>query len=90
MNEQLKKLTERLERIENLLEQLIVRTKETDVGGNNNKPLSLKQAADYLHLSVSRMYSLIYQKKLNPVQRKRNSKLLFYVSELNRYLSTEK
>jgi hypothetical protein len=86
MDAQMKKLTDRLGRIENLLEQLIMQTREKDVGNDISRPLSMKQAADYLHLSVSRMYSLIYRKKLTPIQRKRSSKLLFSICELDSYL----
>jgi len=89
MEEQMKKLAGRLERIEELLKQLVMQTKEKDVGSDNSRPLSMKQAANYLHLSVSRIYSLIYQKKLNPIQRKRNSKLLFSISELDNYLNAK-
>lgn len=66
--------------------QLLTQRQETDVGNENNSLLSLKQAGDFLHLSVSRMYCLIYQKKLIPVQRTGRSKILFSKEELNRYL----
>ena len=86
MHEELKGLTEKLDNIEKLLMQLLTQRQETDVGNDNNSLLSLKQTGEFLHLSVSRIYSLIYQKKLMPVQRTGRSKILFSKEELNRYL----
>jgi len=85
MHEELKRLTEKVDSIEKLLIQLTTQRQETDVGNGNGSLLSLQQAADFLHLSVSRMYSLIYQKKLIPVQRTGRSKILFSKEELIRY-----
>jgi hypothetical protein len=73
--------------IERLLEELVNRNGERDVGTHNERPLSMKQAADFLHLSISRMYGLIYEKKLIPLQRMGRSKILFSIQELNRFLN---
>ena len=56
MQNQLTELTERLEKIELLLAQVLMRK---DGKKDDDKLLSIKEAASYLHLSVSRMYSLI-------------------------------
>ncbi len=86
MKQELQQLSKRIMCMEQLLEKLIHHFGEKDIGMGKEKPLSLKQAADFLHLSVSRMYSLIYEKKLFPVQRTSRSKILFTQQELNRFL----
>jgi len=84
MEQHLEKALKRLDKIERLLEQLTARP---DSKSDTDKPLSMKQAADYLHLSISRMYSLIYDGRLQPIQRQKNSKILFSIDELNKYLN---
>lgn len=78
-------ITERVASIENSLAMLVAARAETDVG--QNILFSLKDAADFLHLSVSRIYALIYQKKLTPFQTSKNSRILFSKDELDNYLS---
>jgi hypothetical protein len=90
MKQELQQLSERITHMEQLLEELIHHFGEKDIGMGKEKPLSLKQAADFLHLSVSRMYSLIYEKKLFPIQRTSRSKILFTQQELNRFLIESK
>lgn len=85
MHKDIIELKQRMANIELLLSDLIKLFLERDVG-MNNELLSLKQAATYLHLSISRIYGLIYDKKLTPVQRGERSKILFKRTELNRYL----
>lgn len=87
MQAELQELKCRIMNIERLLEELVNRNGERDVGSNNERPLSMKQAADFLHLSISRMYGLIYEKKLIPLQRTGRSKILFSIQELNRFLN---
>lgn len=87
MQAELQELKDRIMNIERLLEELVNRNGERDVGTNNERPLSMKQAADFLHLSISRMYGLIYEKKLMPLQRMGRSKILFSIQELNRFLN---
>lgn len=87
MQAELQELKDRIMNIERLLEELVNRNRERDVGTNNERPLSMKQAADFLHLSISRMYGLIYEKKLMPLQRMGRSKILFSIQELNRFLN---
>jgi predicted DNA-binding transcriptional regulator AlpA len=86
MNEQLTLLTERLAKIEKLLIQLINQRKDAIEGNYEDKPLSLRQAAKFLHLSASRVYSLIYQKKLKPIQTVKNGKIRFLKDELTKYM----
>lgn len=87
MQAELQELKDRIINIERLLEELVNRNGERDVGTNNERPLSMKQAADFLHLSISRVYGLIYEKKLMPLQRMGRSKILFSIRELNRFLN---
>jgi hypothetical protein len=87
MYTELQELKDRIMNIERLLEELVNRNGERDVGTHNERPLSMKQAADFLHLSISRMYGLIYEKKLIPLQRMGRSKILFSIQELNRFLN---
>jgi hypothetical protein len=88
MEEQLMRIEEKMDMLIREVAGLKERL-ESNCHLPRDKPLPIQQAADYLHLSVSRMYSLIYQKKLNPIQRKRNSKLLFSIGELDSYLTAE-
>ncbi len=83
MEQQLESVLQRLDRIE----QLLARLRDPP---DYEKSFTLKEAAAYLRLSVSRMYSLIYDASLKPIQRQRNSKILFTIEELNRYLSQDK
>lgn len=87
MKQELQQLSEQIMHLEYLLEKLICQIGEKDAGGATDKPLSLKQAAAFLHLSVSRVYSLIYEQKLAPIQRTTRSKILFSRQELNRFLN---
>jgi hypothetical protein len=88
MEEQLMRMEEKLDMLIREVEGLKMR-QHSNCHLPRDKPLPIKQAANYLHLSVSRIYSLVYQKKLNPIQRKRNSKLLFSIGELDSYLNAE-
>lgn len=57
---------------------------------SNSPPLSLKQAAAYLHLSVSRVYDLVYSGKLKPLQHRKGGRILFSREILNKYLYENK
>ena len=53
----------------------------------NDEPLfSLSEAAKKLKLSTSRVYTLIYEGKLQPVQREKYSRIQFSLQSLNKYL----
>jgi len=84
MEQHLEKVLKRLDKIEQLLEQLTLYPDRKNEAG---KTLSMKQSADYLHLSISRIYSLIYEGRLQTIQRQKNSKILFSIDELNNYLN---
>ena len=84
MNEEIRELTRRIEKIECLLEQLT--KNKYPIERDDGKPISMKQAAYFLHLSISRIYGLIYEGKLTPIQRKRKNKILFSKDELKRFL----
>ena len=83
MEQELENVIKRLEKIEYLLEQL---ASKPAAGSPKGKLLSMKQAAEYLQLSRSRIYSLIYEKLLQPVQKQRGSKIFFTAAELDNYL----
>lgn len=54
--------------------------------GNSSPPLSLREAAAYLHLSQSRVYDLVYIGKLKPLQHRKGGRILFSRESLNQYL----
>jgi excisionase family DNA binding protein len=89
MKETVTALSSRIDAIEQTLQQLITLF-ERDVGETvvtqPKAPLSLKQAAAYLHLSPSHLYSLIYSGAIQPLQRTKGSRILFNQSTLNNYL----
>ncbi len=82
MEQGIKEVISRLDRIEWLLGQL---TGETGKSASRNRPLTMTQAAAYLQLSQSRIYSLIYEKQLKPIQRQKGSKIFFTTQELDNY-----
>ena len=49
-------------------------------------PLSIQQAAEYLHLSKSRVYDLVYRGRLKPLQHQKHGRILFTKETLNQYL----
>ena len=85
-------MEDQLMRIEEKLDMLLKEVIGLKKGlGNHNhlprdKPLAIRQAAEYLHLSVSRLYGLIYSGELSPMQRNKKGRILFSLDELNRYL----
>lgn len=80
------------ERIEYKLDQLLseVLDLKSQLNGYchmpRDKPLDIQQAADYLHLSTSSIYKLIYATKLTPIQRSGKTRLLFTLEELDNFL----
>jgi excisionase family DNA binding protein len=76
INRKLDTLTEELQSIKTALISL----------GNNSPPLSLGEAAAYLHLSKSRIYDLVYIGKLKPLQHRKGGRILFSRESLNQYL----
>ena len=57
---------------------------------NHTPPLSLREAAAYLHLSESRVYDLVYTGQLKPLQHRKGGRLLFSQELLNKYLYENK
>ncbi len=86
MQERWLKVMDRLDDIERLLMQIVRQGAEKDVGDPDTALLTLKQAADFLHLSKSSIYKLIYKKNITPVQRTAKSRILFTKEHLINYL----
>lgn len=90
MNEKLNKILRQLALINEKLDSLSHLSVERNIVKTDNKPLSAKEAASYLHLSLSRIYCLITEGKLKPLQKKKYARLLFTIDQLNEYLSETK
>ncbi len=86
MQDQWSKVVDRLDNIESLLLQIVRQGAEKDVGDGDTALLTLKQAAEFLHLSTSSIYKLIYKKNITPVQRTAKSRILFTKEHLINYL----
>ncbi len=86
MQEQWRKVADKLDNIERLLLQIVRQGAEKDVGDGDTALLTLKQAAEFLHLSTSSIYKLIYKKNITPVQRTAKSRILFTKEHLINYL----
>jgi excisionase family DNA binding protein len=54
--------------------------------GVEDQPLNGQQAADYLHISSSHLYALIYEGKIKPIQKRKHGRILFTKELLNDYL----
>ena len=53
---------------------------------NDELLFSISEAAEKLKLSSSRVYALIYEGKLTPLQRGKYSRIQFSLESLNQYL----
>ena len=53
---------------------------------NNEETFTIKGAAKKLNLSVARVYALIYEGKLKPLQREKYSRIQFTQEILNQYI----
>jgi excisionase family DNA binding protein len=53
---------------------------------NSEGTFTIKEAAKKLNLSVARVYALIYEGKLKPLQREKYSRIQFTQEILNQYL----
>lgn len=47
---------------------------------------SMEEAANYLHLSRSRLYTLVYAGKISPLQHRKRGRLVFSQDALDQYL----
>lgn len=87
MKEVLQEILTRLELIEQKLDKLQQAEKPLQPYLAVEQLLSVKDTAAYLHLSVARIYCLVCEGKLKPLQRKKHGRILFSQSQLNDYLS---
>ena len=88
MEEQLIRMEEKMDL---LIKEVIGLKKRLDNLNHmpRDKPLPINAAAEYLNLSVSRLYGLIYSGELTPIQRSKRGRILFSQEELNRYLNNK-
>jgi excisionase family DNA binding protein len=86
-----KALTRIEEKIDLLIREVITLKKRLDSLSHQprDKPIPISTAAEYLNLSVSRLYGLIYSGELTPIQRSKRGRILFSQDELNRYLNNK-
>lgn len=86
MNIEFEALQRKLEQIDHKLDLLIRASgRKQYLPG---QPLNAQQAADYLHISPSHLYALIYEGKLKPMQRRKHGRILFTGELLDEYLKT--
>lgn len=83
MNEELKLIHQKLDTLIAQLDKIQSRSYTLEI---NSPPLSLQEAATYLHLSVSRVYSLVNAGKLQTLQHTKRGRHLFSKEHLNQYL----
>jgi len=83
MNHELKLIHEKLD---TLITKLDKQSRLSSLEINSSPPLSLQEAATYLHLSVSRVYSLVYAGRLQTLQHTKRGRHLFSKEHLNQYL----
>ena len=76
------------EKLDIVIQELIELRKRLDNVNHQSRdnPLSIKQAAEYLKLSVSRLYYLVSSGELIPQQRNKKGRILFSIEELKSYL----
>lgn len=83
MNEELKLIQKKLDMLIAQLDNIQSRLSSLEI---TSPPLSLQEAATYLRLSVSRIYSLVYAGKLQTLQHTKRGKLLFSKEHLSQYV----
>ncbi len=85
-------MKEELAQLNLKMDALLAEMKElkASLSGTRRPPATVKytvtEAAAYLRLSVPRVYELVYTGKLQPIQRKKYSRLLFSADVLNHFL----
>ncbi|WP_186452282.1 helix-turn-helix domain-containing protein [Chitinophaga polysaccharea] len=87
MKEVLQGILVRLELIEQKLDKLQKAPEPLQHYLAAEQLLSAKETAAYLHLSVARIYCLVCEGRLKPLQRKKRGRILFSQSLLDDYLS---
>lgn len=83
MQEELQFIHQKLDAI--AADLVLIKT-NMQISGSTSPPLSVRQAAAYLHLSESRVYDLVYASKLQPLQNQKHGRILFSTETLNKYL----
>jgi excisionase family DNA binding protein len=83
MNEELKLIHQKLDTLIAKLDKIQSRSSTLEI---NSGPFSLQEAAAYLHLSVSRVYSLVHAGRLQTLQHTKRGRHLFSKEHLNQYL----
>jgi excisionase family DNA binding protein len=78
------------EKLDLITKELTAIRASMQIVSNGSPPLTIEQAAAYLHLSVSRVYDLVYAGKLQPLQHRKHGRLLFSNQHLNQYLYEKK
>lgn len=73
------------QKLDLLLEE-VRELKKLNVSQSEEPHFSLSEAAKKLKLSPSRVYALIYEGKLVPLQREKYSRIQFSLQSLNQYL----
>ena len=73
------------QKLDLLLEE-VRELKKLNAFQKDESPFSLSEAAQKLKLSTSRVYALIYEGKLVPLQREKYSRIQFSLQSLNQYL----
>ena len=73
------------QKLDLLLKEVIKmqRQKETET---DSSLFTIEQTAQKLNLSISRVYALIYEGKLKPLQRTKYSRIQFDLNTINQYL----
>ena len=69
-----------------LILQEVQDLKKQNPSPNDDSLFSISEAAQKLKLSPSRVYALIYEGKLKPLQREKYSRIQFSLQSLNEYL----
>lgn len=82
MKETLQKINQKLDLI--LIE--IIKLQRSSLPPNSEETFTITEAAKKLNLSVARVYALIYEGKLKPLQREKYSRIQFTQEILNQYL----
>ncbi len=82
MKEELQKINQKLD----LLLTEVSKLRSLRSFSNNEETFTIKEAAKKLNLSVARVYALIYEGKLKPLQRKKFSRIQFTREILNQYI----
>lgn len=77
------------QKLDMLLEE-VRELKKLNVSQNEEPRFSISEAARKLKLSSSRVYALIYEGKLVPLQREKYSRIQFSLQSLNQYLYGKK